>query len=323
MSRNISIDICKGLAILFVYLGHSILYYPVNLGDVFWCNVLATCITSFNMPLFFVISVFLFVGTKKSSRELYKNKLIKIAIPFIFTMAIVICAKMLIPSSLSYNKLNSIGEGVRDVFLYGGDRWFVYVILIIFMGMIPLREKIMGWLGYIVLIACVILSMFKILPHIFLIDKVVLYLPFFLIGGILKSNFSFLQKFITKYSWIIYVVFGVCNVCLVRSLIVIPFVGNYVLAVIGCCNFIAISERIARYTESIVLKVIRYMGKYSLQFYLFTFPYPIIRYIITNVLGVTNSVVIVMSVFILQIVTIGVIVELGKRIKFLKIPMGY
>ncbi len=31
MSRDLSLDLGKGLAILFVYLGHSILYYPISI----------------------------------------------------------------------------------------------------------------------------------------------------------------------------------------------------------------------------------------------------------------------------------------------------
>ena len=75
--------------------------------------------------------------------------------------------------------------------------------------------------------------------------------------------------------------------------------------------------------RSRVAQYIEYSGKYSLQFYLFTFCYPIIRYVIVSVLHVTNSVVIVLSVFVLQLIAITIIVEITRRIKWLKIPCGY
>ena len=75
--------------------------------------------------------------------------------------------------------------------------------------------------------------------------------------------------------------------------------------------------------KNYVVKYIEYCGKYSLQFYLFTFCYPIIRWGIVSVLHVTNPVVIILSVFVLQLITITIIVEVSRRVKWLKIPCGY
>ena len=58
--RDRSLDIVKGLAILFVYLLHSVLYYQIRMNDISWCLVLSRFITSFIMPLFFIVSGYLF-----------------------------------------------------------------------------------------------------------------------------------------------------------------------------------------------------------------------------------------------------------------------
>lgn len=59
MIRDRSLDLGKGLAILFVYLGHSVLYHPIQMIRLYlWCDVLDNIITSFNMPMFFIISGF-------------------------------------------------------------------------------------------------------------------------------------------------------------------------------------------------------------------------------------------------------------------------
>ncbi len=33
------IDILKGIAITLVVLGHSVIVYPINLHDIFWCKL--------------------------------------------------------------------------------------------------------------------------------------------------------------------------------------------------------------------------------------------------------------------------------------------
>jgi len=74
---------------------------------------------------------------------------------------------------------------------------------------------------------------------------------------------------------------------------------------------------------NVVAQYIEYCGKYSLQFYLFSFCYPIIRTVIVSVMHITNPYVIVTSVFVLQLIAITIIVEITRRIKWLKIPCGY
>ena len=133
--RDRSLDIGKGLAILFVYLGHSILYHPIQMIHLYsWCHVLERFIVSFNMPMFFIISGLLFSKSRKNTLELYKGKTIRILIPYLFTMAILVCVKLVLPVSMSYN--SATGGGGKSLIInalcYGGDRWFVYTLYLIF-----------------------------------------------------------------------------------------------------------------------------------------------------------------------------------------------
>lgn len=101
--RDRSLDLGKGLAILFVYLGHSVLYHPIQMGSIPWCHHLDLFIVSFNMPMFFIISGYLFSMTRKSTAELYKGKTMRILVPYLFTMLILVCVKLVLPASMSYN----------------------------------------------------------------------------------------------------------------------------------------------------------------------------------------------------------------------------
>lgn len=92
----------------------------------------------------------------------------------------------------------------------------------------------------------------------------------------------------------------------------------------GSIVFIQLSSHIETLSDTnIIKKSLVYMGKYSLQFYLFTFPYPIIRVLLVSKLGLSDPILIIVSVFILQLLTITPIVEITRRIKWLKIPCGY
>lgn len=111
MTRDRSLDLGKGLAILFVYLGHSILYHPISMSSIPWCHVLDRFIVSFNMPMFFIISGYLFSKSRKSTAELYKGKTMRILVPYLTTMAIIIGMKLVLPASMSYNP--AVGGGYK------------------------------------------------------------------------------------------------------------------------------------------------------------------------------------------------------------------
>lgn len=108
--RNIALDINKGLAILFVYLGHSLLYYPISLPEQYgWCAVLERCISSFNMPLFFIISGFLFWKPVKNAGQIVWSKFKRLMIPYFSVMGVIMVSKIFLPASLSYHKFNGGG----------------------------------------------------------------------------------------------------------------------------------------------------------------------------------------------------------------------
>ena len=157
--RDRSLDLSKGLAILFVYLGHSILYHPIDMGVYGWCHLLLKFITSFNMPMFFVISGYLFSKTRKSTAELYKGKTMRILVPYLFTMLILVCAKLVLPASMSHNP--AAGGGVKSLavnaLLYGGDRWFVYTLFIIFLVLIPVRDWLKNkWVDFSIIAVLIV-----------------------------------------------------------------------------------------------------------------------------------------------------------------------
>lgn len=147
---------------------------------------------------------------------------------------------------------------------------------------------------------------------------------FFIAGYALNEYYPIIKRWSLKYWWLVYAVFIVVNIVFVVSLYKVPFVFRFVLPFTGTLAVMTLAFQLEKVIErSKVAQYIEYCGKYSLQFYLFTFCYPLIRWGIVNGLHITNPFVILISVFVLQLITITIIVEVTRRIKWLKIPCGY
>ena len=326
MKRDNTIDLLRGIAILVVYLGHSILYHPIEMEAMYpWCHWLVTSIISFNMPMFFILSGYLFAKSQKGVKESYEGKVKRLLIPYLFTMAILIGMKLVLPTSMSYNK--SVGGGfsslVINALCYGGDCWFVYVMFIICVILIPFKKLLnRTWIPMIFIAALTGLYFLKVMPNFMKLGDVSYFMEFFLAGYIMKNMWPNMKTFCAKYWYVTIPLFLLANLLFVMPLTKIPFVFRFILPFTGFFASQSMAELLAK-KETALSKSIAYCGKYSLQFYLFTFCYPIIRWGIVSVLHVTNPFVILLSVFVLQLITITIIVEISRRIQFLKIPCGY
>ena len=147
---------------------------------------------------------------------------------------------------------------------------------------------------------------------------------FFVAGFALNEYYPKIKQWSLKYWWLVYIIFVVCHVALIMVLNEVPFVFRFVLPFTGTLAVMTMAFQMEKLVEkSKVVQYVEYCGKYSLQFYLFTFAYPIIRTVIVSVLHVTNPFVVLVSVFVLQLIATTIIVEITRRIKWLKIPCGY
>ena len=327
MNRDNTIDLLRGLAILIVYLGHSILYYPIDMQALYhWCSHLGTTIASFNMPLFFILSGYLFAKSQKGIKEQYEGKVKRLLIPYLFTMAILIGMKLVLPASMSYNA--AVGGGYKSLVVnalfYGGDRWFVYVMFLVYAILIPFKKQLdKQWLPIILCVALTGVYFLNVMPEFMKLDDVFYYMVFFLSGYMLKDGWQKMKKFCARYWYVTITVFLLVNLLFVQPIYSLRFLYKFILPFTGFLACQSVAELLALKKDSAAVKYIAYCGKYSLQFYLFTFCYPIIRWGIVSLLHITNPVVILLSVFILQLITITIIVEISRRIRFLKIPCGY
>lgn len=147
---------------------------------------------------------------------------------------------------------------------------------------------------------------------------------FFIFGYMLNEYYPTIKSWALKNWWLVYLVFIIVNIAFINVLVEIKFIFRFVCPLTGTLAVMTMAFQLEKIIEkSKVAQYIEYCGKYSLQFYLFTFCYPLIRTLIVSVLHVTSPIVILLSVFVLQLITITIIVEITRRIKWLKIPCGY
>lgn len=181
--RDLTFDYAKGIATLLVYLLHSILYHPIRMTEMYnWCKVTQHNISSFLMPFFFFVSGMLFAFSQKSNTQIVKDKTLRLLIPYIVAMSIVVFSKAILPGSMHHKAEFWGGNAFLDIFVYGGDRWFVYLLFIIFLVSLPLRKITKTPWVFALMVASFAMALLDCMPKEFQLHKIWRYLPFFLLG---------------------------------------------------------------------------------------------------------------------------------------------
>lgn len=132
--RNLFIDILKGIAIILVVLGHAIQYgsgeYFYN-NKMYFSNIIFIFIYSFHMPLFMLISgyMFFFTTSKYSTVQVIISRFEKLLLPvftftvFIFTRWHVFAGKIF-KNGIIYTIRSFISE-------FGNNLWFLWAVFIV------------------------------------------------------------------------------------------------------------------------------------------------------------------------------------------------
>ena len=181
------IDSLKGFAIFLVVLGHSITYFPVNLHEVPWCEVLFKMLSGIHMPLFFTISGFCF-SYRGSYGSFLAKKAKRLLLPYVVFNLIDLVPRALLPQFV--NNAQSMADSAKDILLYGGAYWFLFTLFLIFaiypaiykwQAGSPRRQLVTAGL-------CLILAFVRIPVEEFTLSLISGYLFFFNLGVLLKTR---------------------------------------------------------------------------------------------------------------------------------------
>jgi fucose 4-O-acetylase-like acetyltransferase len=290
----------KGLAILLVLLGHSIIYVPINLMEVEWCKTLYNYIYYFHMPLFFIASGFLY-NYSNNYKEYVANKVNRILVPYFIFGTLDLISRNMFPS-LMHRDISMI-DNIKSILLSGGQYWFLYTLFIIFL-IYPIVEKLFKnkICETIFLISVLVISQFNI-TDLFLFNSVMKYLFYFILGYLVKKNYDdrikelFSKKKILLITSFMFIVVGLLpNISIIKN----------IQAIIGCLmsySFIVSIKNIR------IRNVFEDFGKYSLQIYLLNgFLLVPARVITVKAFHIVNPLAVILIIFISN-AAIGLIVS--------------
>ena len=133
-NRNRYLDFVKGILILFVLWGHCIQYGTVGEGQ-FFENPLFKFIYSFHMPLFMLISGYLFYysAKKRSLKELVFSRAYSFGIPLFVWGCLPRLLSYIIAFANKKQQINllSILKAVYHIFMGFTSIWFLWSVLVI------------------------------------------------------------------------------------------------------------------------------------------------------------------------------------------------
>lgn len=185
MKRNLTLDVAKGIGIILVILGHAFQYGTgldtkgaMDLG-------LEKFIISFHMPLFMLISGYLFYGTfhRKNSKEIMRKNCRRFLVP-ICIMALLHCLQ----SHHSVNKIDQFLVALPETFI--STLWFFWSILLI-TAIFCIYRIVFGKNDWgLIVVACLVI----VLPDYYPLKIAVHLLPVFVTGYFLGKRNYFVKN---------------------------------------------------------------------------------------------------------------------------------
>ena len=324
--RYKEVDILKGIAIFLVLLGHAIIYFPVNLHEIKWCEYLFMWLSCVHMPLFFLMSGFCW-----SFRGGYGGYVLKKAkrliVPYLVFSVIDLVPRALLPELVNRDK--SVTQSIADVLLRGGEYWFLYALFVIFLifPLIDLAVKKLPAAKWIFFILFAAAAASGIEIGIFTLTPIIKYLFYFFAGYLAKKSMPALRRL---YSFAVShraVSFAVCVLSALlwcgATYILCELVDvqalRFVSGLLGVFFFVS---AVCLNGKSPLLTPFAEIGKYSLQLYLFNgVLLTVARTVIVKLLGVTAAVpVIAFNMLVtlgISYIVIKFIVEKVKIFRFL------
>lgn len=252
------LDIVKGIAILLVILGHSFCTFPFDLNAQL-PPIIGEVVRSFQMPLFFIASGFLF-SRKESFKIFIRKKMFRLALPWLIFSILSVTLRIVF-SSFTHGGEMDISEGLYDI-VQGHYYWFLYALTIIMIVCYIVKSPIITSLLCLVSVMCCLTSDIKDI-NVFTIGRIVYYFPFFCFGILLKRFYRNIigDKILSVILLCVFVALYVIFMGINSPEKIIVF---YVITLLGALSTWGIAVWLSQWKMS----ALKHFGHYSLQYYL-------------------------------------------------------
>ncbi len=261
------IHIGKGIGIALVVVGH---FFP-STYPIYWAE-LRKVIYSFHMPLFFVISGYLYRYGYYPYAKLINSKFKRLAFPFLSTAIIFLIIKFFAGQfvNLQYpvNTVSIYNLIVDPVNSYMPLLWFVHALFLIFLVYPLIRLFLNSTFTLIFLIAVNIF----IGSHFLVFGNAIANAPFFAFGVMLREQIP-VRQFFTGRHWyqialpaVIFVSFYIAKTY--YGFRVDQLLNFYLSGLLGAIVVLNLGHLIALFKEKIFARRLMALGEYSMGIYL-------------------------------------------------------
>ena len=201
--RSYILDFLRGFAIYLVVANH--------LANAFWgTNAVTQIIALVHLPLFFVISGYLFNMSRKrkSMKEIIVNKLKTLLWPYVAWSSIALVVAIITNRSLDVMFINN---EISEIFFYGRSVWFLltlFLVEVFFVVSFAVTDKLEGIAKLALFIAIYALVCVLLPDAIFQLNKFKVYSVYFAIGLILNEYDTIFKKIyeVVKRWYVVYFV---------------------------------------------------------------------------------------------------------------------
>lgn len=255
--------IAKGIGIILVVVGHFI---PASSPE-YWLT-LRQFIYSFHMPLFFLLSGYLYKPDKYSYPDLIKNKAKRLLYPFVTIAGIFFVIKSIAGKLVHLDypvAANSLLILLTDpVKSYMPLLWFIHALFLIF-AVYPVLKLLISPLLILLLMVCVNTVLGSDFP---VVGKAIANMPFFIVGNLLGQKVKLLNAPING-SWRFIVISLLVFILAYFATLTLDgiYLTQFVVGVAGSLTVITISHAVAinwPRLKNILLPI----GFYSMSIYL-------------------------------------------------------
>lgn len=263
------ITIAKGLAIFLVVFGHIVTGPPPAGND--WYIVIRTALYAFHMPFFIYLSGYIFFYTGSAQRawtnfgSFTGRRAERLLLPFILFGLLIIAGKHLVQPFIHVdNVADSVVTDIINLFWYTTNSaaknvWYVFVLFEMTMfAVVALRLIPSPLLWFAIALP---LSLWLPTPILYL-DRFMLFLPYFFLGGVAITHREQWQSVLDRYLWLFWLLF-------LAALILTRIVGVFGFSIIACgLTSIPALHGLCRRLWMQRSKMLDLFGRYSFPIYL-------------------------------------------------------
>lgn len=323
MTRNVSIDIAKGIGISLVVLGHLNDYFGADIPGAY------KFIYLFHVPLFFFLSG-LFFKEKERFGDCLKKKFLRLYVPYLlanfFFFAVEMTRARLLGDAydgyLSWGDLFYAVCGLWPVLsMLSGPTWFILILFRVFI-IYKLLQLLFKGNKYLMLSFCVLAGGLGALFPIgqYRISQTLAALPFFSLGHVCTADFIDNRRVFTTTKCIL---FGLVSAIALfftslhqMTNIAVNVYGSIPLfftgAILGIIMILCLSKLVEKWT--VASKSLSFVGQYTLPILIWhIFVMKVLYTIVEKGLGISGGTILLIVAFLA-----GILVPIGLSLGYKK-----